>query len=132
MDWKHFQNELQTLAEKVTEKPDIIMGIARGGLIPARLLSTYLKVKKMHCLSVVKVGNTREVVTEITEELTGKKILLVEDVLETGRSLTVAKEYLENKGAAVITACLYTMPISEIIPDYYLKEIDSIEKFPWE
>ena len=132
MDWKTFKNEIQKLSEKITDKPDIIIGITRGGLVPARLLSTYLKVKKMHCISVVKNNEERSVVTEITEDMSNKKVLLVEDMLETVRSLVVTKAYLEKKGANVKTACLYTMPISEIKPDYYLKEVDSVLEFPWE
>ncbi len=132
MDWETFKTEVQKLSEKITDKPDIIIGITRGGLVPARLLSTYLKVKKMYCVSVVKNDEKRSVVTEITEDISGKNVLLVEDMLETGRSLVVAKNHLEEKGANVKTACLYTMPISEISPDYYLNEVDSVLKFPWE
>ena len=71
-------------------------------------------------------------VTEILEDLKGKTILLVEDMLETGRSLVVAKNYLEEKGATVKTVCLYTLPISEITPDYFLREVDAVIEFPWE
>jgi len=132
MNWKEFTEKIKKLADTIDYKPDIIIGIARGGLVPARLLSKYLEVKKMHCLSVVKNNETRSVVTDILEDIKGKNILLVEDMLETGRSLVVAKDYLKNKGANVKTACLYTMPISEINPDYYLKEIKSVQKFSWE
>ena len=74
----------------------------------------------------------RVVTTEIIQPLTDKKILLVEDMIETGRSLLEAKHYLEKKGAKVKTACLYTMPQSEIKPDYFLKQIEIIPTFPWE
>lgn len=132
MDWKTFKNDIKKLSEKISYKPDIIIGITRGGIVPARLLSTYLKVKKMYCISVVKNNEERSVVTEITENISGNNILLVEDMLETGRSIKVAKAYLEEKGANVKTAGLYTMPVSEIKPDYFLKEIDSVLEFPWE
>jgi len=132
MDWKIFTGEIKSLSSIIDYKPDIIIGITRGGLIPARFLSTYLKVKKMYCISVVKNNETRSVVIEILEDIKGKNILLVEDILETGRSLIVVKDYLKNKGANVKTACLYTMPMSKINPDYYLKEIKLIQKFPWE
>jgi hypoxanthine phosphoribosyltransferase len=132
MNWKTFENEIRNLSEKITDKPDMIIGITRGGVVPARLLSTYLDVKKMHCISVAKQDEKRSVVTEITEDISGKKVLLVEDMLETGRSLGVVKAYLEGKGAEVKTACLYTMPISEINPDYFLKEVDSVLEFPWD
>lgn len=86
----------------------------------------------MFCLSVEKTEGERKVVTNILEDLTGKTILLVEDMLESGRSLMVAQKYLESKGATVKTACLYTMPISEVKPDFSLKEVEAVVRFPWE
>ena len=120
------------LAAKVDFAADIIVGIVRGGLVPARLLSTELGVKDMYALTVKKVGEERKVMSEILEDLHGKKILLVEDMLETGKSLIVAKEYLESKGAEVKTACLYTMPQSEIVPDFSIRQIGEVVHFPWE
>ncbi|MBI2082433.1 MAG: hypothetical protein HYT76_02590 [Deltaproteobacteria bacterium] len=132
VNWEDFIKELKCLAGKIEEAPDLIVGISRGGLVPARLLATYLKVKDLHCLSVRKIGGERKVVTEITDDIRGKRILLVEDMLETGKSLIVAKKHLESKAALVKTACLYTMPVSEIEPDFFLRQVKEIEKFPWE
>jgi uncharacterized protein len=131
MDWHAFEKEVKDLSTKINYHPDIIIGITRGGIIPARLLSSYLKVKDMHCISVRKIGEER-VVTEIYDNLKSKKVLLVEDMLETGRSLIIAKKYLEYKGAKVKTACLYVMPISKITPDFFLRQVKRVEKFPWE
>jgi hypoxanthine phosphoribosyltransferase len=132
MEWQELVGEIENLASKIQRKPDCIVGIVRGGLIPGRLLSSKLGVKEMHCLTVKKVGEQRNVVTDINEDLHHKSILLVEDMLETGKSLIVAKQYLEQKGANVETACLYVMPASEIHPDHYLKEVKEIIRFPWE
>lgn len=132
MDWETFRSEIYDLSKKIDYRPDIIVGISRGGLVPSRLLSTDLQVKEMYCLSVRKVGEERKVVTDILDDLVDKKILLVEDMLETGRSLIVAKKYLESKDAKVKTACLYTMSISEIYPDFYIRQVQEVEKFPWE
>jgi len=132
MDWTFFAKEVYNLSNKVDYHPEIIIGITRGGIMPARLLSEYLKVKDMYCLTVRKVGKERKVVMEILEDLVDKNILLVEDMVETGRSLIVAKNYLESKGAKVKTACLYILPVSEIEPDFFLRQVQTIEKFPWE
>lgn len=132
MTWEELTTEVTELSTKINFTPDIIVGIVRGGLVPARLLSSKLKAKDMYCLTVKKIGAKRKVTNDILEDLTDKKLLLVEDMLETGKSLIVAKEYLANKGADVKTACLYTMPISEIKPDFYIREVNEIIKFPWE
>lgn len=132
MEWKYFEQEIKKLSHKIDCKLDVIIGISRGGVVPARLLSTLLNVKEMYCLSVKKIKKERKVVTNISEGLTEKNILLVEDMLETGKSLDIAKKYLESKGAKVKTACLYTMPISIIKPTFYLRQIKEVEKFPWD
>lgn len=132
MNWDEFRDAVKELAGKIDYSPDVIVGIVRGGMVPARLLSSGLGVKDMYALTVKKAGGERKVMSDILEEISGKKILLVEDMLETGKSLIAAKEYLEKKGAEVKTACLYTMPISEIRPDFSLREVTEVVPFPWE
>ena len=132
MNWDELRADVKALAGRIEYVPDIIVGIVRGGLVPARLLSSELGVKDMYALTVKKVEEERKVANDILENINGKKVLLVEDMLETGKSLIVAKEYLEKKGAEEKTACLYTMPISEIKPDFSLKEITEVVPFPWE
>lgn len=132
MNWQEFESEVQLLSQRISYRPDLIVAVVRGGLVPARLLSSYLGVKEMQCLTVKKIGSDRKVVTEVTEDLTGKKILLVEDILETGKSLEAAQTYLEAKGAEVKTTCLYTTPVTSAKVDYTLREIEVIPKFPWE
>lgn len=131
MNWNTFDEAIRQLAEQIHEEPELIIGITRGGIVPARCLSSLLQIQKMHCLSVLKVNDQRQVVTEIHENLKGQRILLVEDVLETGLSLQVAKVYLEQKGALVQTACLYILPTSST-PDYYLEKRETVPTFPWE
>lgn len=130
MDWQTIESEIKKLSEQI-DKPDIIVGITRGGVVPARLLCKYLGVKDMYCISVRKAGDERKVVTEISDNL-DKNVLLVEDMLESGKSLIVAKQYLESKGAKVKTACLYTMAISQLEPDFYLQQVEEVQEFPWE
>lgn len=132
MNWEEFQKEIKNLAKKIDFAPEIIVGVVRGGLVPARILAAELKVKDMYCLTVKKIGQERKVMNEILEDISGKKILLVEDMLETGKSLIIAKRYLEEKGVSVKTACLYTMPQTEIKPNYLLREVAEVQKFPWE
>jgi hypothetical protein len=86
----------------------------------------------MYCLSVRKNGLEREVVTLIKDSVEGKLVLLVEDVLETGKSLEVAKNYLDLQGATVKTAALYVLSSSTLKPDYYLGVCEEVPLFPWE
>ncbi len=132
MNWDEFDKEVRELGRRIDYTPDAVIGIARGGVVPAVLLSKFLKVKDMYVLKVRREGTERRIMAEIVPDVGGMRVLLVEDMLETGKSLVVAKEYLEKKGAEVKTACLYTMPISEIRPDFSLREVAEVVPFPWE
>jgi len=118
MTWSEFEKEIENLATLISSPVDIIVPVVRGGLIPGRILASKLHIKTMYALTVVKLDDQRHVVTEITQDITDKNILLIEDMLETGMSMLVAKEYLEKKGAHVLTACLYTRPRSKIFPAF--------------
>ena len=131
MQWNEFDREVRELAKLIDYTPDMLIGIARGGVIPAVLLSKALKVKDFNILKMERVGEGRRITSDVID-VAGKKILLVEDTLETGRALKAGKEYLEERGAKVKTACLYTMPISEIAPDFSLREVPEVVQFPWQ
>lgn len=132
MNWQTVEKEIDKLSKIVRTHPDIIIGIARGGLVPARLIASKLSVKEMYCLTVKKDGTERKVANNILVDLQDKKVLLMEDVLESGRSLLAAKEYLEKLGALVETIAIYTTPETEIEPDYFIKQLQKVPSFPWE
>lgn len=131
MDWQETENQIQLLVSKITDEPDVIVAVVRGGLVPARLIAKIMGVKDMYSLTVKKDGLIRKVTSSINENLSGKNVLLVEDALESGASLVTAKEYLESIGAIVKTTSLYIQTDSKTKPDYYLSEKDELPIFPW-
>lgn len=124
------------LAEQIHDSGErfaAAVGVLKGGAVPARLLVARLAIAKMHDVNVEKRGDDRVVTTAIHEDLAGKRVLLVEDGLETGRSMQEARDYLEwEKGAVVMTAALYVMHASEVMPDFYLRKVTKIPHFFWE
>jgi hypoxanthine phosphoribosyltransferase len=130
--WQDIESLNKKLSKKIKIKPNIIIGILRGGSIPARLLAKSLEVKQMYSLTIRKDNGERSVRTEILDDIKNKKILLVEDVLESGRSLIIGKKYLENKLAIVKTASYFILSHSEVIPDFYIGKINKKPIFPWD
>ena len=127
------QESVDELVTRLDFQPDIIVGIARGGLIPARLLAGRLKVTTMYCLTLEKQSDgTKKVTTLIQTDLHGKQVLLVEEMLETGQTLLTAKRYLESLGATVATAALCILETTPMKPDYYLDILSDVPSFPWE
>ncbi|HCL56309.1 MAG TPA: phosphoribosyltransferase [Spirochaetia bacterium] len=88
---------------------DLIVGIARGGIIPAAMLAGFLK-KDLDFIWFQYRNDLHQVVfdsplcVKLPEKpLSGKKILLVEDRVKTGSTLLKAKEELEKKGGKIIS-----------------------------
>lgn len=140
--WNQIYEMLQAQAQKIqTSKfhPDIIIGVARGGLIPSRILLDLLEIHDFAVITVeyyVGIGKTlQEPVLKqcLAARLTGKRVLLVDDVSDCGKSLRLAKEHLQTQEAAEIkVATLYSKPGTITKPDYFEVETSHWIVFPWE
>lgn len=110
-------------------KPDLIIGIARGGWGPARILSDLFNDTRVASIKIEfytdinKRTKTPKVVQPVSTDVTGKTLILVDDVADSGLSLRVALDHLkERKAQTVRTVTLYYKPWSIVIPDYYARE----------
>lgn len=140
--WSQIHNMLISQSEKILTdgfKPDIIIGIARGGWIPARLLSDLLEVNNISSIRVefyLDVERTRKkpvLIQKLPIKISNKKVLLVDDVADTGMSLQLAKNHLlSNKKIKLKIATIYKKPKSKIDPDYYEKITKKWIVFPWD
>ena len=64
-------------------------------------------------------------------DLTGAKVLVADDVADTGETLKLVKEFLEGYVAEVRFAVLYEKPTTVIKPDYVWRHTDKWIEFPW-
>jgi len=120
-------------------QPKVIVGVSRGGLVPARVLADLLEVPQLGTLQVefyVGLGETSAAPVlkqHLALPVAGRRILLVDDITDSGRSLELAKGYLLSQGAAELrVAVLYYKPRSIVKPDYYARETQRWVVFPWE
>ena len=65
------------------------------------------------------------------EYLDGRRVLLVDDVADSGRTLALAVRLLSERGADVRSATIYTKPGSIAMPDYSWRETALWIDFPW-
>ncbi len=140
--WEEIERWAKEGAWKVLEEgwePDVVVGLARGGWVAARLYCDYLGVKDLVSLKIEHWGVTAtpdgkaKLKYGSNYNLEGKKVLIVDDISDTGESLTLAKNYVENqKPAEIRVATLLTVRGSRFKPDYYGEEIDWVWiVFPW-
>ena len=110
--------------------PDIIVAIARGGYLPARLLSDYLEIFDLASVKIEHYHGVRRerrasVRYPLTADIQGRQVLLVDDVSDSGITFEVAVAHLRDKGtpAMLKTAVLHHKRISNFIPDYFAEEV---------
>jgi hypoxanthine phosphoribosyltransferase len=133
VSWPEFYRLAQQLARMIHTawfRPDIIVAIGRGGYMPARVLSDYLNVFD---LAGIKIEHYRAAQRQqlasvrypLTADITGRHVLLVDDVSDTGETFAVAIQHLRERGepAELRTAVLHHKRVSGFIPDYYAEEV---------
>jgi hypothetical protein len=140
--WDQIYEMLLNLAEKIRKngfKPDIIVGVSRGGWPPARVLSDLLdnpnlaNVKAEFYLGVAETKGEPILTQPVSMVVADKKVLIVDEVADTGKSLKLVKEHIIKEGATEVKiVTVYYKPWSIIVPDYYGKETSRWIVFPWE
>lgn len=140
-NWVEIHRALSLLASRLRREynPDVIIAIAKGGLIPSRILGDLLGVKDYgyigvkFYLSVDKRGEKPYVLFTWLPPLDNKRVLIVDDVVESGRTLSIGIDLISKYNyAAARTLALFVKPWSPIKPDYYYREVDKWVVFPWE
>lgn len=142
LTYELFGRAARELAQTIADDgfaPDAIVGIARGGLTLAGALGYALDVKMLGSLNVefyTGVGSTlaAPVVLPPTldqDSLRGKRVLLVDDVADSGRTLAMVLELLRAGGGEVRTVCIYSKPSTIEEPYYVWKRTDRWINFPW-
>lgn len=119
-----FLQDIDKLAHDIVvagEEIDYIVGIARGGLLPAVLLSHRLDVPmRSVSWSTFHKDQMREHAYDIADDINeGKRVLLIDDILDSGRTI---QELLEDWGCArdqIRLAVLLHNTDQSIVPDFH-------------
>ncbi|MCU4184928.1 phosphoribosyltransferase [Acidiferrimicrobium sp. IK] len=142
LTWERFGAASRELAETVAADgfvPDLILSIARGGLFVAGALGYALSVKNIHLMNVEYYTGIDErlplpVVLPPTPELVNlehAKVLVADDVADTGHTLALVHDFCRGKVADVRAAVLYEKPASVIACEYAWARTDRWIDFPW-
>jgi uncharacterized protein len=142
LGWLEFGDASRQLAHSVAESgftPEIVVAIARGGLLLAGSIAYALGVKSCGSLNVEFYTGVDErlarpeILPPLLDgaSLAGKRVLLVDDVSDSGRTLALAVELLQGLDADVRSITLYTKPRTILVPDFCWRTTDRWIVFPW-
>jgi len=140
--WDAIYQMLLDLAQQILKdqyKPEIIVGVSRGGWPPARVMSDLLQNPNLANMRVefykdIGVRSNKPRITQpVTMEVVGKRVLVVDDVSDTGHSLRAVANHLRRKPVKELRVCtIYMKPQSIYRPDYYARTTRKWIIFPWE
>lgn len=127
--WDEIDKWAKNVVNKIRSsgfKPEVVVGLIRGGLVPARLICDHLHLKNLYAVKVEHWGITAgkdmkaKLIQGLDLDLSGKKVLVVDDITDTGESMRLATEHLKEKGPADIrSATLLHIDHSSFEPDFY-------------
>lgn len=142
MSWELFGQASRELAGKIAGDgfvPDVVVAVARGGLTVAGALAYALGVKNCGAMNVefyTGVDKRLDVPVLLPPTLdvldvTGLRVLVADDVADTGHTLRLVREVLAQHVAEARTAVLYRKPRSVVAPNYAWRTTDRWIVFPW-
>jgi hypoxanthine phosphoribosyltransferase len=142
LEWADVGPATRELAEAIYDdgyRPDLILAIARGGLIVAASLGYALGVKNTWTMNVEFYTGVDErldlpiILPPVPElvDLEEAKILIADDVADTGATLALVKEFCGQRVGQARIATLYEKPRSTVKCDYVWRRTDKWIVFPW-
>jgi hypoxanthine phosphoribosyltransferase len=140
VSWSQYGELVTKLADSIEsseERFDLVIGIARGGLPVAMVVADRLgiKVDFVNVKSYTDVGERvkPKILSTMTEKITEKRVLVVDDLVDGGATMESMTEYLATQNpSSMKTAVLFTKPWSSFAPDFSLKVVDKWVVFPYE
>ena len=140
--WDDFGIGARELASMVYASgftPDVVLAIARGGLLPAGAVAYALDTKNIVAVNVefyTGVDERLDVPVMLPPFMTGDlimggNVLVVDDVADTGQTLDLVKRFCAEHGAVVRCAVLYEKSRSVVKCEYVWRRTDKWIDFPW-
>ncbi|MGB7961715.1 MAG: phosphoribosyltransferase [Propionicimonas sp.] len=142
LSWEAFGKAVRELSQQVVDsgyRPDLLLSITRGGMLPAGAMSYAMGIKNLHIINVeFYTGVDKRLPmpvllppVPVAVDLSGQKILIIDDVADTGETLRMVRDFCAEHVAETRTAVLYEKPSSVVRCDYVWKRTSEWISFPW-
>jgi xanthine phosphoribosyltransferase len=139
--WDQFHRDSRALAWRLTELGpfDAIVAITRGGLVPAAIVARELNIRVVESVAVKSYDHQARgeilVLKPISEQIfelarNNGKILIVDDLVDTGKTARAVREMLPSAHFATV----YAKPMGRELVDTFITEVsqDTWIFFPWD
>jgi xanthine phosphoribosyltransferase len=142
VSWDQFHRDSRALAWRLAGAGPFqaIVCVARGGLVPAAIVARELGIRLMESISVASYAHTRQGELKVLKGVAagvvaigggdGKGVLIVDDLVDTGRTAKVVRDLLPRAHFAAV----YAKPLGRPLVDTFITEVsqDTWIYFPWD
>ncbi|MEW6069727.1 MAG: phosphoribosyltransferase [Candidatus Thermoplasmatota archaeon] len=140
--WQKSYELATKLARKIKlsgYRPDVIIAIGRGGFAPARIICDFLNITDLTSIRIehwcaTELKKEVKLQAPLSVNVTGKRVLVVDDITDTGETLEKAVEHIKTKRPKEVrTAVLQHKTVSKFEPDYIAHKITKWRWiiYPW-
>lgn len=141
--WGEIERLVGILLAKIPDGYDNILVITRGGMVPACLISERTGMRNILCAAAVMYDGTERRRTEpifmqfpSDDQVSGRRVLVVDDVWDTGGTIVEVRDRLRRAGALVETAVLHFKPTHNRFPgdgpEFFAEETSGWIVYPWD
>lgn len=139
LSWELFGELCRALAVRVGRDydPEVIVGIAAAGVIPGAVISAMLQ-KEFYAIKITRretddgVRQRPEVLSAAPTQLAGRRVLLVDEVCDSGDTMRLALAAVRGVGPAEVRTATSLVHEGGYQPDYYALSTDGTVIFPWD
>jgi xanthine phosphoribosyltransferase len=140
--WDQFHRDSRALAWRLTSLGpfDALVAITRGGLVPAAIVARELGVRIIDTVCIASYDHTKQGDLKILKSIsadtaklgggTGKGLLIVDDLVDTGKTGRMVRDLLPDAHFATV----YAKPMGRPLVDTFITEVsqDTWIFFPWD
>jgi len=134
IDWPFFGELCRGLALKVSADyaPDLVVGIARAGVIPGAVVASILRCDFASITAArAREGEAPALVSRPTQSPRGRRVLLVDETCDSGDTMRLAASVMREEGAGALKTAV-SIRTGDFRPDYWALQTSAFIILPWD
>jgi len=134
ISWEQLHRDSKLLARQLVEMQPWkgIVAVTRGGLVPASIIARELGIRLVDTVCIASYDYQQQGAISVLKSpvIDGDKLLLIDDLVDTGRTARIARNQLPTAYFATV----YAKPAGRPLVDSYITEVsqDTWILFPWD
>ena len=139
MSWEEVEGICRGVALEAARNfsPDVVVGIAKGGLIPATMIASILRVDLYPCIVTRRrrgeiVSDRPRVVVSVSEKVFGQRVLIVDEMVVTGETMRMVTTECKKERAKMVKTAVLWASSESWKPTWYGMETAGFIMFPWD